>query len=74
MVAKSDRNKIFDVDLKYIASRGNWYKISWKGDINKSGGIATNIGVHFFDMLTWFLAMCSKIMSNIILIMLPPEI
>ena len=46
-------DKKHDVDLTYIASRGNWYHISWKGDINKSGGIATNIGVHFFDMLGW---------------------
>lgn len=41
----------FDVDLTYITSRGNWYLKSWKGDERKSGGIATNIGVHFFDML-----------------------
>ena len=41
------------VDLKYITSRGSWYDYSWKGDVNKSGGIASNIGVHFFDMLTW---------------------
>jgi UDP-N-acetyl-2-amino-2-deoxyglucuronate dehydrogenase len=41
----------FDVDLTYITSRGNWYLHSWKGDIKKSGGIATNIGVHFYDML-----------------------
>lgn len=41
------------IKLHYITSRGNWYHISWKGDINKSGGIATNIGVHFFDMLMW---------------------
>jgi UDP-N-acetyl-2-amino-2-deoxyglucuronate dehydrogenase len=40
-----------DVDLTYITSRGNWYLQSWKGDEKKSGGIATNIGVHFFDML-----------------------
>lgn len=40
-----------DVDLTYITSRGHWYSVSWKGDENKSGGIATNIGVHFFDML-----------------------
>ena len=53
MIAKTDPNKRFDVDLKYITSRGNWYQISWKGDVRKSGGIATNIGVHFFDMLTW---------------------
>jgi UDP-N-acetyl-2-amino-2-deoxyglucuronate dehydrogenase len=41
------------VDLTYITSRGNWYYASWKGDLNKSGGIATNIGIHFFDMLLW---------------------
>lgn len=41
----------YDVDLTYITSRGHWYGISWKGDEKKSGGIATNIGVHFFDML-----------------------
>jgi UDP-N-acetyl-2-amino-2-deoxyglucuronate dehydrogenase len=41
------------VDLDYITSRGHWYYASWKGDIHKSGGIATNIGVHFFDMLMW---------------------
>ncbi len=45
--------KIYDVDLSYITSRGNWYYTSWKGDVTKSGGIATNIGVHFFDMLGW---------------------
>jgi UDP-N-acetyl-2-amino-2-deoxyglucuronate dehydrogenase len=45
--------KIYDIDLSYITSRGHWYYISWKGDTQKSGGIATNIGVHFFDMLTW---------------------
>jgi UDP-N-acetyl-2-amino-2-deoxyglucuronate dehydrogenase len=41
------------VNLQYITSRGHWYHASWKGDIQKSGGIATNIGVHFFDMLLW---------------------
>ena len=46
-------DKMYHVDLSYITSRGNWYQRSWKGDIEKSGGIATNIGVHFFDMLTW---------------------
>ncbi len=49
----SPKDKIFDVDLSYITSRGNWYDFSWKGDDHKSGGIATNIGIHFFDMLTW---------------------
>ncbi len=42
-----------EVELEYITSRGNWYHHSWKGDIAKSGGVVTNIGVHFFDMLTW---------------------
>jgi UDP-N-acetyl-2-amino-2-deoxyglucuronate dehydrogenase len=46
-------DKIHDIDLTYITSRGNWYNISWKGDIHKSGGVATNIGVHFFDMISW---------------------
>jgi len=46
-------DKIFDVDLTYITSRGKWYHHSWKGDESKSGGIATNIGIHFFDMLLW---------------------
>lgn len=47
------KEKIFDIDLKYFTSRGHWYHTSWKGDVQKSGGIATNIGVHFFDMLMW---------------------
>lgn len=46
-------DKVYDVDLKYITSRGRWYHFSWKGDIAKSGGVATNIGIHFFDMLGW---------------------
>jgi len=43
----------YDVDLTYITSRGLWYLVSWKGDVSKSGGVATNIGIHFFDMLQW---------------------
>lgn len=43
----------YDIDLTYITSRGKWYDVSWKGDESKSGGIATNIGVHFYDMLSW---------------------
>lgn len=43
----------FDVDLTYITSRGRWYLVSWKGDPSKSGGVETNIGIHFFDMLQW---------------------
>ena len=52
-VATADPNKIFDVDLTYQTSRGHWYYTSWKGQNDKSGGIATNIGVHFYDMLQW---------------------
>ncbi|HBG71856.1 MAG: oxidoreductase [Bacteroidetes bacterium GWF2_43_63] len=47
------KDEFFDVDLTYITSRGHWYQHSWKGDVSKSGGVATNIGIHFFDMLTW---------------------
>ena len=43
----------YNVELTYLTSRGNWYNTSWKGDDSKSGGVATNIGVHFFDMLSW---------------------
>jgi UDP-N-acetyl-2-amino-2-deoxyglucuronate dehydrogenase len=50
---EAEPDKIHDIDLSYITSRGKWYHFSWKGDPLKSGGIATNIGIHFFDMLTW---------------------
>ncbi len=46
-------NKIYDIDLTYLTSRGKWYFTSWKGHQEKSGGIASNIGVHFYDMLCW---------------------
>jgi len=52
-IEKAPKDKVFDVDLTYLTSRGNWYYTSWKGDVKKSGGIATNIGVHFYDMLSW---------------------
>ncbi len=47
------KDRIHDIDLSYITSRGSWYHYSWKGNISKSGGIVTNIGIHFFDMLSW---------------------
>jgi UDP-N-acetyl-2-amino-2-deoxyglucuronate dehydrogenase len=50
-VRKTGNNTKHEVDLTYITSRGHWYLQSWKGEEKKSGGIATNIGVHFFDML-----------------------
>ena len=52
-IKNGPKNKMYDIDMSYITSRGNWYNISWKGDLHKSGGIATNIGIHFFDMLSW---------------------
>lgn len=52
-VAEGPKDKVHDIDLRYITSRGHWYHTSWKGDVSKSGGIATNIGIHFFDMLMW---------------------
>jgi UDP-N-acetyl-2-amino-2-deoxyglucuronate dehydrogenase len=52
-VDESPADKVYDVDLTYITSRGKWYYASWKGDVYKSGGVATNIGVHFYDMLQW---------------------
>lgn len=52
-IMKEKRDRKYDVDLSYITSRGNWYKFSWKGDLQKSGGVATNIGIHFFDLLSW---------------------
>lgn len=59
-VAEGPKDKIYDVDLTYITSRGHWYYASWKGDVRKSGGIATNIGVHFYDMLTWIFGPVEK--------------
>jgi len=58
-------NKRYAINLQYITSRGNWYHASWKGDIQKSGGIATNIGVHFFDMLMWIFGAVKE--NNVIL-------
>ena len=50
-IASESGNTKHEVDLSYLTSRGHWYYTSWKGNVNKSGGIATNIGVHFYDML-----------------------
>ncbi len=51
---------IWDIDLTYLTSRGHWYYTSWKGQSEKSGGIATNIGVHFYDMLMWIFGSVQK--------------
>lgn len=60
-VENSEPGKVYDIDLTYITSRGHWYFTSWKGDVQKSGGIATNIGIHFYDMLMWIFG---KVKSN----------
>ena len=52
--------KKLDIDLTYITSRGKWYGRSWKGDVKKSGGIATNIGIHLFDMLHFIFGKLKK--------------
>lgn len=62
-IDNAPKDKIFDIDLTYLTSRGKWYFIGWKGDISKSGGIATNIGIHFFDMLGWLFG---KVQNNIV--------
>jgi UDP-N-acetyl-2-amino-2-deoxyglucuronate dehydrogenase len=59
-IKNGPNGKVYDIDLSYITSRGNWYYISWKGDLQKSGGVATNIGIHFFDMLTWIFGDTAK--------------
>ena len=59
------KDKMYDIDLSYITSRGNWYNFSWKGDVQKSGGVATNIGIHFFDMLSWIFGDVKKIVVHI---------
>ena len=59
-VDEGPADKIYDVDLTYITSRGKWYYASWKGDVHKSGGVATNIGVHFYDMLQWIFGPVQK--------------
>ncbi|MBN1175952.1 Gfo/Idh/MocA family oxidoreductase [Candidatus Woesearchaeota archaeon] len=52
-IEKESKNEKYEIELTYMTPRGKWYFHSWKADLEKSGGIATNIGVHFFDMLTW---------------------
>lgn len=61
---------VYDVDLTYITSRGSWYLQSWKGDEKKSGGIATNIGVHFYDMLHFVFG---GVKQNIVHLMAPTK-
>lgn len=64
-VDASSNEKVFDIDLTYLTSRGNWYYTSWKGDVSKSGGIASNIGVHFYDMLSWIFGAVKKNITHV---------
>ena len=64
-VDNSPKDKIFDIDLTYLTSRGNWYYTSWKGDVSKSGGVASNIGVHFYDMLSWIFGAVKKNITHL---------
>ncbi|MGA2531560.1 MAG: Gfo/Idh/MocA family oxidoreductase [Candidatus Aminicenantales bacterium] len=58
--ASAAHSKKWDIDLTYVTARGPWYFYSWKGDVKKSGGIATNIGIHFFDVLQWIFGPAQK--------------
>jgi len=69
-IENGPKDKVYDVDLSYITSRGKWYFISWKGDSAKSGGVATNIGIHFFDMLIWIFG---KVKQSIVHISQPDK-
>jgi UDP-N-acetyl-2-amino-2-deoxyglucuronate dehydrogenase len=64
-VAAAPEGQRFDVDLSYITARGQWYFNSWKGDEELSGGIATNIGIHFFDLLQWVFGPMSGLAVNV---------
>lgn len=59
------KDKKYDIVLTYITSRGKWYFASWKGDNHKSGGVATNIGVHFYDMLQWIFGPVKQSVVNV---------
>lgn len=57
---RKNKNQTYDIELTYITFRGPWYHYSWKGDINKSGGITTNIGIHLFDLLYYIFGKCKE--------------
>jgi len=59
-IENGPKDKVYNVDLTYLTSRGHWYYTAWKGEISKAGGIATNIGIHFFDMLAWVFGKLQK--------------
>jgi UDP-N-acetyl-2-amino-2-deoxyglucuronate dehydrogenase len=64
-IAEGDRSRRYRVNLTYMTSRGRWYQVSWKGINERSGGLATNIGIHFFDMLAWLFGAPTRSEVNI---------
>jgi UDP-N-acetyl-2-amino-2-deoxyglucuronate dehydrogenase len=64
-VEQGPKDKVYDVELTYITPRGKWYYSSWKGDESKSGGIGTNIGIHFFDVLIWIFGEVKNVTLNL---------
>jgi UDP-N-acetyl-2-amino-2-deoxyglucuronate dehydrogenase len=60
----SEGKSNYKINLDYMTSRGQWYHESWKGDVKKSGGLSTNIGVHFFDMLTWIFGEAQEVVMK----------
>ncbi|MDD3875262.1 MAG: Gfo/Idh/MocA family oxidoreductase [Bacteroidales bacterium] len=65
-ILNGPKDKIYNIDLTYITARGHWYFASWKAQDEKSGGIPTNIGIHFFDMLIWIFGDVQKNTVNIL--------
>lgn len=63
-IAVAPPAKRYKINLQYITPRGKWYHASWKGDVQKSGGVVTNIGIHFFDLLLWIFGDVQK--NNVI--------
>jgi UDP-N-acetyl-2-amino-2-deoxyglucuronate dehydrogenase len=68
--SKPDRQKV-EINLKYVTRRGPWYHVSWKGDDEKSGGLALNIGIHFFDALIWIFG---KVISSEVRMSTPKQV
>ncbi|HBZ35400.1 MAG TPA: oxidoreductase, partial [Rikenellaceae bacterium] len=62
-IDEGPKDKVYNIDLNYTTSRGSWFYTSWKGNPLQSGGIATNIGIHFYDMFQWIFG---KVTTNIV--------
>lgn len=69
-IEKQPKDKRHKIELTYVTPRGKWYMFSWKGDSKKSGGVSTNIGIHFFDMLIWIFG---KVQNNVLHLSMPDK-